>query len=131
MARKAGEPHWWSWKLLGVLLYAELACIVRLAPGSLVVTLGPLAAHLGTRTDRLRAPLKRLAALGIIDLTLSRYSATLNIKSPIGYAPAGVIDVEPERGRAQVIYSIPVSDSTSSGGSYAVFTNPSTKRSES
>lgn len=94
MPRRDGASLW-PWKLAMVLLYAEIPAVERLAPGSLLIHTAQLALHLKIKPTRLRPYLERLADLGVISsLTFRHGYVTIRLVPPIGYSPAGVIDVQ-------------------------------------
>lgn len=93
-----GRPKqsFWCWKVGMVLLYGQLECIDRIAPGVLHVATGELARHLRVSNLRCRQYLNELVALGVIsDLTLRYGSAIIRINAPVGYEPAGVLTLSP------------------------------------
>lgn len=106
VSRRAGASMW-VWKVATVLLYGDLPAIERIAPGSLLVHTSQLAAHLRIRPYRLTPYLEQLQALGVIQsLTIGRGYVSIKLCAPIGYEPAGVIDVGVSSGRAPVIQAV-------------------------
>lgn len=93
--RRPGPSAHLHWKVLVILLYGEVGAVDRVAPDSLVVYPARLARHLSSRTDRVHAALARLSELGILQLTKYHGYVRIKIKSPIGWSPAGVIEVYP------------------------------------